>query len=40
MCGNDVDRHEILGGKVSGPESARPLMHELHAYVQEAKAGS
>ena len=40
MYGDDVDRHEILNGKVAVPESARPLLHELHAYVQEAKAGS
>ena len=40
MYGDDVDRHEILSGKVPVPESARPLLHELHAYVQEAKAGS
>jgi SH3 domain-containing YSC84-like protein 1 len=40
MYGDDVDRHEILSGKVAVPESARPLLHELHAYVQEAKAGS
>jgi hypothetical protein len=40
MCGNDIDRHEVLSGKVSVPESARPLIHELPAYVQGAKAGS
>jgi lipid-binding SYLF domain-containing protein len=40
MYGENVDRHEILSGKVAVPESARTLMHELHEYVQEAKAGS
>ena len=40
MYGEDVDRHEILSGKVPVPESARGLLHELHAYVQEAKMGS
>src|SRR6202142_1041741 len=40
MYGENVDRHEILSGKVPVPESARRLLHELHAYVQEAKAGS
>jgi SH3 domain-containing YSC84-like protein 1 len=34
MYGDDVDRHEILSGKVAVPESARHLLHELHAYVQ------
>ncbi len=38
MYGDDVDRHEILSGKVAVPESARPLLHELHAYVQQARA--
>jgi SH3 domain-containing YSC84-like protein 1 len=38
MYGNDVNRHEILSGKVAVPESARPLLHELHAYVQQARA--
>jgi lipid-binding SYLF domain-containing protein len=40
MYGDDVDRHEILSGKVPVPESARSLLQELHPYVQEAKAGS
>ncbi len=40
MYGDNVDRHEILSGKVAVPASARELLHELHAYVQEAKAGS
>ena len=40
MYGVDVDRHEILSGKVPVPESAQPLLHELHEYVQEAKMSS
>ena len=40
MYGNDVDRHEILNGKVAVPASARQLQHELGGYSQEAKAGS
>ncbi|MFZ0737431.1 MAG: lipid-binding SYLF domain-containing protein [Candidatus Acidiferrales bacterium] len=40
MYGDDVDRREILSGKVPVPESARPLLHELHAYGREAKAGN
>jgi lipid-binding SYLF domain-containing protein len=40
MYGEDVDRQEILRGKVPVPESARALLHELHPYVQEAKMGS
>jgi lipid-binding SYLF domain-containing protein len=37
MYGDDVNRHEILDGKVAVPESARPLLHELSGYVHEAK---
>jgi len=40
MYGDDVDRHQILSGKVAVPASARPLLHEIGAYAQEAKAGS
>jgi lipid-binding SYLF domain-containing protein len=40
MYGDDVDRHEILSGKVPVPESARTLLHELGEYVQDAKMGS
>jgi lipid-binding SYLF domain-containing protein len=40
MYGDDVDRHEILSGKVVVPESARPLLHELHVYVQQAKSNA
>jgi lipid-binding SYLF domain-containing protein len=38
MYGNDVDRHEILNGKVAVPESARQLLHELGGYAQDAEA--
>jgi len=38
MYGHDVDRHEILRGKIAVPPSARMLLHELDGYVQEAKA--
>jgi len=37
MYGHDVDRHDILSGKVSVPSSARPLLHEIGESVQEAK---
>ena len=40
MYGEDVDRQEILSGKVPVPESARTLLHELGEYVQDAKMGS
>jgi SH3 domain-containing YSC84-like protein 1 len=33
MYGADVDRHEILSGKIAVPPSARDLTHELNAYV-------
>ena len=36
---SDVDRHDILHGKVAVPASARQLLHEIGGYVQEAKAG-
>ena len=38
MYGDDVNRHEILSGKVSVPQSARPLVREIGRYVKEAKA--
>jgi lipid-binding SYLF domain-containing protein len=38
MYGNDVDRHEILSGRVAVPVSARQLLHEIGGSVQEAKA--
>jgi SH3 domain-containing YSC84-like protein 1 len=38
MYGDDVDRHEILSGKVAVPGSARELLHEIGGYVREANA--
>jgi lipid-binding SYLF domain-containing protein len=38
MYGNDVNRHEILDGKVTVPESARALLEEIGGYAQLAKA--
>ena len=38
MYGHDVNRHEILDGKVAVPASAQPLLHEIGEYVREAKA--
>jgi SH3 domain-containing YSC84-like protein 1 len=38
MYGDDVNRREILSGKVSVPKSARPLLREIAQYVKEAKA--
>ena len=40
MYGHDVDRHEILNGKVAVPSSAQPLLHEIGGYSQESKAKS
>jgi lipid-binding SYLF domain-containing protein len=37
MYGDDVNRHEILSGKVDVPESARPLLHEIGGYAEDAK---
>jgi SH3 domain-containing YSC84-like protein 1 len=37
MYGRDVDRHEILDGKITVPASARTLVRELGGYVHEAK---
>jgi lipid-binding SYLF domain-containing protein len=37
MYGDDVDRHEILSGKVPVPASAEALLHEIGGYAQEAK---
>src|ERR1700733_1681223 len=37
MYGDDVNRHEILNGKVAVPESARPLLHEIGGYSEDAK---
>jgi lipid-binding SYLF domain-containing protein len=38
MYGDDVDRHDILSGKVAVPASARPLLREIGGSVREAKA--
>jgi len=38
MYGGNVDRREILNGKVAVPVSARQLLHELGGYVQEAQS--
>ena len=38
MYGHDIDRHEILSGRVPVPESARELLSEIRGYVQEARA--
>ena len=37
MYGDDVDRHEILNGKIAVPVSARTLLREIDGYAQEAK---
>ena len=37
MYGHDVNRHEILDGKVAVPESAQALLHEIGGYAHEAK---
>src|SRR6202167_1345997 len=38
MYGDDVDRHQILDGKVAVPASARELVEELGGYAHVAKA--
>jgi lipid-binding SYLF domain-containing protein len=38
MYGDDVNRHEVLDGKVAVPASAQALVHELGGYVHEARA--
>jgi SH3 domain-containing YSC84-like protein 1 len=38
MYGNEVNRHEILDGKVAVPASARELVEELRGYTHVAKA--
>ncbi|MGH9690162.1 MAG: lipid-binding SYLF domain-containing protein [Candidatus Acidiferrales bacterium] len=40
MYGHDVNRRKILNGTVAVPASARPLLHEIGGYVQEAKVKS
>jgi lipid-binding SYLF domain-containing protein len=37
MYGDDVNRHEILDGKVAAPASAQALLQELSGYVHEAR---
>jgi lipid-binding SYLF domain-containing protein len=38
MYGHDVNRREILNGKVAVPASARPLLDEIGGYARVAKA--
>ena len=38
MYGHDVNRHEILSGKVAVPASAQALVDELGGYAHVAKA--
>jgi SH3 domain-containing YSC84-like protein 1 len=38
MYGDNVDRHEILSGKVTVPPSARPLIHEIDRDARMARA--
>jgi lipid-binding SYLF domain-containing protein len=33
MYGHDVDRHEVLDGKVSVPATAKKLLHAIHEYA-------
>jgi lipid-binding SYLF domain-containing protein len=33
MYGENVDRHDILKGKIAVPASARPLLHEISGYA-------
>jgi lipid-binding SYLF domain-containing protein len=40
MYGRNIDRHEILRGKVAVPASARGLLSEIGGYAQEVKAKS
>jgi len=40
MYGDNVDRREILNGKVAVPESAQRLLHEINESLQVAKAKS
>ena len=40
MYGAEVNRDEILKGRVPVPESARPLLREIDEYAQTAKARS
>ena len=38
MYGDDVNRHEILSGKVAAPAWARELVEELGGFAHVAKA--
>jgi len=40
MYGHNIDRHEILNGKVAVPASARGLLSEIGEYVRDAKIRS
>ena len=37
MYGDDVNRHEILDGKVAVPESAQALLPEIGGYARQAR---
>ena len=37
MYGRDIDRHQILDGRIAAPASARTLLQELDGYVQKAQ---
>jgi lipid-binding SYLF domain-containing protein len=38
MYGDDVNRREILNGKVAVPASAQPLLDEIDGYARQARA--
>src|SRR5579863_1016428 len=38
MYGNDVNRHDVLDGKVAVPASAQPLLDEIGGYARQARA--
>ncbi len=40
MYGDNVDRHDIIDGKVPVPAAARHLLHEIGRYAMEAKDAS
>jgi SH3 domain-containing YSC84-like protein 1 len=40
MYGHEVNRRDILSGKVAVPESAQPLLDEIGGYAREGKAKS
>ncbi len=40
MYGDNVNRHDIIDGKVPVPASAEPLLREIGRYVMEAKEAS